>query len=146
MPIRAQLSEELVNSEYRDIILKQLKKSVEKRQSAMRVKAEDYLLALPNNRKLYDESKVNIKADLVSGLTNEGRAELNYRILIDYTCHNIESTTDNYPTGAYLCEQSNASMAVCEIARAMIDDLARTPSRAASKSTSRSRPPPTSPR
>ena len=45
MPIRAQLSEELVNSEYRDIILKQLKKSVEKRQSAMRVKAEDYLLA-----------------------------------------------------------------------------------------------------
>ena len=125
MPIRAQLSEELVNSEYRDIILKQLKKSVEKRQSAMRIKAEDYLLALPNNRKLYDESKVNIKADLVSGLTNEGRAELNYRILIDYTCHNIESTTDNYPTGAYLCEQSNASMAVCEIARAMIDDLGK---------------------
>ncbi len=127
MPVKAQLklSEELVNSEYREIILKQLQKNVEKRQSAMRIKAEDYLLSLPNNRKLYDESKVNIKADLVSGITDDGHAELNYRIIIDYTCRHIESTTDNYPNGAYLCEQSNASMAVCEITRMMIDELSR---------------------
>lgn len=126
-PAKAQLrlSEEIVNSEYREIILKQLQKNVEKRQSAMRIKAEDYLLSLPNNRKLYDESKVNIKADLVSGITDDGHAELNYRIVIDYTCRHIESTTDNYPNGAYLCEQSNASMAVCEIARMMIDDLSK---------------------
>lgn len=125
LPLRAQLSEDIVNSEYRDIILKQLQKSVEKREAVMRSRAESYLLSLPNNRKLYDESKVGIKANLVSGITANSHAELNYRITIDYTCRHFESVTDNYPTGAYLCEQSNASMAVCELTRIMIDELCK---------------------
>lgn len=124
-PAKAQLSEDIVNSEYRDIILKQLQKSVEKRETTMRNRAEAYLLSLPNNRKLYDESKVGIKANLVSGITSDGHAELNYKIMIDYTCRHFESVTDNYPTGQYLCEQSNASMAVVELTRMMIDDFSK---------------------
>lgn len=124
-PVRAQLSETLVNSEYREIILQQLQKSVEKREKAMRTKSDNYLLSLPNNRKLYDESKVGIKANLVSGVTEDGLAELNYRISIDYTCRHLESTTDNYPAGKYLCEESNAALAVCEITRMMVDELGK---------------------
>ncbi len=120
---QAQLSEDAVNSEYREIILQQLQKSVQKREQTMRNRSDNYLVSLPNSQKLYDESKVNIKADLVSGVNADGHPELNYRIRIDYTCLHIESTTDNYPTGAYLCEQSNASMAVCELTRIMVDEL-----------------------
>lgn len=125
IPSRAQISENILNSEYRDIILKQLQQSVEKRENKMRTMAETYLLSLSNDRKLYDESKVNIKANLVSGITTDGYSELNYKISIDYTCRHFESKTDNYPTGAYLCEESNASMAVCQITKMMIDDLSQ---------------------
>ena len=125
VPLQAQLSESIVNSEYREIILKELQRSVSSREKVMKHKAEDYLLSLPNSRKLYDESKVGIKANLESGVTEDGHAELNYRICIDYTCRHFESVTDNYPTGAYLCEQSNASMAVAELTRMMVDELSR---------------------
>lgn len=125
IPSRAQLTEDIVNGEYRDIILKQLQNTVEKRETTMRKMAENYLLSLPNDRKLYDESKVHIKCDLVSGVTEDSHAELNYRIVINYTCRHIESTTDNYPTGAYRCEQSNASLAVCELTRMMVDELSK---------------------
>ncbi|MBQ1408976.1 MAG: caspase family protein [Bacteroidales bacterium] len=120
---KAQMTQEILNGEYREIILKQLQKNVEKREATMRDKAERYLLSLPNDRKLYDETKLNIKADLVSGITKDGMAELNYRITIDYTCHHFESLTDNYPTGQYLCSQSNASMALCELTRMMVDEV-----------------------
>lgn len=125
IPMRAQVTEAAVNSEYREIILEQLQKTVEKREKAMNRKAESYLLALPNDKKLYDESKVNIKADLVSGIKSNGTPELNYRVVIDYTCRNLESVTDNYPTGAYRCEQSNAAMAICELTRVMVDELSK---------------------
>lgn len=133
----AQLSEAVVNSEYREIILKELQKSVESREATMQKRAEEYLLSLPNDKKLYDESKVGIKANLVSGITSDGLPELNYRISIDYTCRHIESVTDNYPTGAYLCEQSNASMAIVELARMMIDDLGKDAFKAGKKVTMR---------
>ena len=120
---KAQLSEALVNSEYRDIILKQLQKTVVQRENTMKEEATDYLLALPDSRKLYDESKMSIKTNLESGITADGLRELNYRISINYSCHHFESTTDNYPTGKYLCEQSNASMAIVEIARMIVDDI-----------------------
>ena len=120
---KAQLSEAIVNSEYRDIILKELQKSVENREKTMQRRAEEYLLGLPNDKKLYDESKVGIKANLTSGVTSDGLPELNYRISIDYTCRHIESVTDNYPTGAYRCEESNASMAIVELTRIMVDEL-----------------------
>ena len=135
MTAGAQLSEAVVNSEYREIILKELQKSVESREASMQKRAEDYLLNLPNDKKLYDESKVGIKANLVSGITSDGLPELNYRISIDYTCRHIESVTDNYPTGAYLCEQSNASMAIVELARMMIDDLGKDAFKAGKKVT-----------
>lgn len=124
-PLRAQVTEASINSEYREIILEQLQKSVEKRERAMRNKAEAYLLTLPNDKKLYDESKLYIKADLVNGLRDDGTPELNYRFEIRYTCLNVESVTDNYPTGAYLCEESNAATAVCELTRMMIDELSK---------------------
>ena len=123
--VRAQLSEDAINSEYREIILQQLQKSVEKREGTMRTRAFDYLTNLPNEKKLYDESRVNIKADLVSGIKADGRPELNYRISLDYTCHHVESITDNYPTGAYRVEESNAAMALCELTRMMVDELSK---------------------
>ena len=120
---RCQLSEALVNSEYRDIILKQLQKTVSQREKEMQRRSTNYLLALPDNRKLYDETKMTIKTDLVSGLTTDGLRELNYRIRLNYNCHHFENKTDNYATGKYLCEQSNASMAIVEIARMIVDDI-----------------------
>lgn len=123
---KAQITENILNGEYREIILKQLQKNVENKEATMRQKAERYLLALPNDRKLYDESKLAIKADLVSGVNSDGHAELNYKFSIEYTCRHFESLTDNYPTGAYLCEQSNASMAICELTRMMVDEVAPT--------------------
>lgn len=122
--VKAQMTEDILNGEYREIILKQLQKNVEKKETDMRQKAERYLLALPNDRKLYDESKLAIKADLVSGVNNDGHAELNYKFSIEYTCRHFESLTDNYPTGEYLCEQSNSSMALCELTRMMVDEVA----------------------
>lgn len=120
----AQMTEDILNGEYREIILKQLQKNVEKKETNIRQIAERYLLNLPNDKKLYDESKLSIKADLVSGVNSDGHAELNYRFSIEYTCRHFESLTDNYPTGAYLCEKSNASMAICELTRLMIDEVA----------------------
>lgn len=121
---KAQMTEDILNGEYREIILKQLQKNVESREATMRQRAEQYLLLLPNDRKLYDESKLGIKADLVSGINSDGHAELNFKFTIEYTCHHFESVTDNYPTGAYLCEQSNASTAICELTRMMVDEIA----------------------
>ena len=121
---KAQITENILNGEYREIILKQLQKNVESREATMRQRAERYLLGLPNDRKLYDESKLGIKADLMSGVNSDGHAELNFKFTIEYTCHHFESVTDNYPTGAYLCEQSNASTAICELTRMMIDEVA----------------------
>lgn len=121
---KAQMTEDILNGEYREIILKQLQKNVEKREASFRERAERYLLDLPNECKLYDESKLAIKADLVSGVNSDGHAELNYKFTIEYTCRHFESVTDNYPTGAYLCEQSNASMAICELTRMMVDEIA----------------------
>lgn len=122
--VQAQLSEALVNSEYRDVILKQLQKSVEQNEKTMHSRATEYLLGLPDGRKLYDESKMSIKTDLVSGITADGLRELNYRIMLNYSCYHFESTTDNYPTGKYLCEESNASMAIVEITRMIVDEIA----------------------
>lgn len=119
----AQLSEALVNSEYRDIILKQLQKAVEQREKEIHQRSTDYMLSLPDNRKLYDETKMSIKTNLVSGLTADGLRELNYRIKLNYNCHHFENTTDNYATGKYLCEHSNASMSIVEIARMIVDDI-----------------------
>ena len=112
-----------MNSEYRDIILKQLQKKVQRQETTIQQKAEQYLLALPNERKLYDESKMSIKVDLVSGITSDGLRELNYKFSIVYSCHHFESVTDNYPTGKYRCEESNASMAIAELSRKMIDEV-----------------------
>lgn len=119
----AQLTEKIVNSEYREIILKQLQKNVEHKESVMRLRAENYLNGLPNNRKLYDETRLSIKADIESGVKKDGKPELNYHISVGYNCHHLESTTDNYPTGKYLCEESNASMAICEITRMIVDEI-----------------------
>lgn len=119
---KAQYSEALVNSEYRDIILKQLQKNSAAEQDAIRNYANSYLLSLPNDRKLYDESKMNIKTDLVSGIDRDGLRELNYRIVVNYSCHHFENTTDNYPTGKYLCQQSNAASAIVNILHNIVDN------------------------
>ena len=44
--------------------------------------------------------------------------------MLNYSCYHFESTTDNYPTGKYLCEESNASMAIVEITRMIVDEIA----------------------
>lgn len=121
--VLAQYSEALINSEYRDIILKQLQQSIADDEATLRTAATNYLLQLPNDRKLYDESKMSIKTDLVSGINAEGLRELNYRIVLNYSCHHFENKTDNYPSGKYLCQESNAAMAIVEIARTAVDDI-----------------------
>lgn len=120
-------SEASVNREYRNIIMQYLQKDVNERQDNMREKAEELLLALPRNRKLYDESKIEVSAEMVNDTNEPGTTELNYRITINYNCRNKQGGTDDYDSGRYLLEQSNSSLALCELAKELLtqynDDL-----------------------
>ena len=120
-------TEASVNLEYHNIIMQYLRKDVAKRQDDMRAAAEKMLLALPRDRKLYDESKIDIDARMVSDTNEQGVVELNYVISIQYSSRNKQGATDDYGSGQYLLEQSNSSSALCQLAQELLtkynDDL-----------------------
>lgn len=127
MPAQAQKpkqprTETSVNCEYREIILKHIQSDVASREKTMRKRAKAKLLALPLEQKLYDESQVEIIAEVVDGKREDGKPELNYVLEVSYNCHHAEGIYDDYSTGSYLVEQSNSAKAICDIARDIIDD------------------------
>lgn len=114
-------NEASINSEYRGIILDHLKDDVAQRQITMQRQAEQMLLQLPLNKKLYDESEVRVKTRIADGKREDGKPELNYVMEISYNCSNIEGFTDDYPAGVYALDYSNSASAICDIVRAMVD-------------------------
>ncbi len=125
--VQAQQTEASINREYQNIIMQYLQKDINQRQAQMRQRAEEMLIALPNERKLYDEGKLQIDAQIVPATKEDGTEEINYVITINYNCRNAQGKTDDYGSGKYLVEQSNSSLALCEIANELLtqynDDL-----------------------
>lgn len=123
----AQQTEASINQEYRSIIRQYLQKDINKRQAQMRQRAEEMLVALPNERKLYNEGLMEIEARIVDGKDADSLPEINYEITINYNCRNANGYTDDYGSGQYLVEQSNSTLALCELAEDLLtrynDDL-----------------------
>lgn len=124
-PLRAQHtpSETILNGEYRSHILQHIKSDVAGRQKLMQKRANSYLLNLPLDDKLYDESKFNISARVTDDMREDGRPELNYVVTITYNSTNLEGTSDDYPRGDYILEHSNSGKALCHIAKMVVDDF-----------------------
>ena len=116
-------TERSVNNEYRNLILQYIRKDVSERQDLMRQRAEQLLLSLPNEAKLYDESQVVIEAKTANAMRSDSTPELNYVISIDYNCRNMEGATDDYGSGEYLLEQSNSAKALCLLAKTLIEEF-----------------------
>jgi len=125
LPLRAQHtpSETILNGEYRSHILQHIKSDVASRQQQMQKRANSYLLNLPLDDKLYDESKFNISARVMDDVREDGRPELNYVVTITYNSTNLEGTTDDYPRGDYILDHSNSGKALCQIAKMVVDDF-----------------------
>lgn len=118
-------SEMQINNQYRGMILQYLQQDVQSRQKQLSREAEQMLINLPNPEKLYDETLVNIKNEIVEGTREDGTNEMNYLFQVDYTCGHWESTTDDYPLGSYDCDKSNSSRALCAITKNMIEGVCR---------------------
>lgn len=114
-------SELQVNSQYHDIIMQYLQQDVQKRQKQMSKQARQILINLPNDEKLYDESFVDIKAEVTEGTKEDGSNEINFSLEISYNCRNFEGYTDDYPIATYNYEQSNTSRAICNLAKTLVE-------------------------
>lgn len=116
-------SEKQVNNEYRKDILDFIKKDVQKRQKQMNKEAYRYLVNLPYDEKLYDETTVDITSEVVEDVDENGEVETNFVVNFQYNCQNIEGTTDDYPMGAYNYNQSNSCRALCSLVQTMVDGI-----------------------
>lgn len=116
-------NEQILNGEYREVILKHIKSDVASRQKQMQRRANSMLLNLPLDQKLYDESTFHISARVVDDTREDGKPELNYVVVITYNSKNIEGVSDDYPTGMYTLESSNSAKALCSVAKTAIDDF-----------------------
>ena len=70
----AQTGEQQLNNQYRDAIREYLQKDIANRQRTMQRRAEQMLIALPNQQKLYDETYISIRTALVDGTSQDGTA------------------------------------------------------------------------
>ena len=122
-PAKAQrVSTEMqVNNQYREQIVQYIQQDVQKRQKQMNHQAQQILINLPNDQKLYDETFVNIKGEIVERTREDGTPEMNYLFQIDYTCSHIEAIHDGYPLGSYICNSSNSSRALADLTKTMVE-------------------------
>ena len=116
-------SEITVNTQYRDAIMNYLRQDVQQRQQTMAKRAEQILINLPNEEKLYDETFVTIKTDIAEALREDGRREYNYVFDISYNCKHIEGVSDDYPVGVYDYNASNSARAICNLTKIMIEEV-----------------------
>ena len=117
----AQQGETQLNSEYQAAIREYLKKDVQNRQKSMQRSAEQMLISLPNEEKLYDETYISIRTQLVDGEAEDGTPELNYVFDISYNCKHLEGWTDDYPLGRYDWDSSNSVRAICKLTKKFIE-------------------------
>ncbi len=89
----------------------------------MTKKAEQILVSLPNDQKLYDESFVSIKTNIVEDTREDGKPELNYVFDISYNCRHFEGVTDDYPSGSYLWDASNSCRAICNLTKTFVEGI-----------------------
>lgn len=118
-------TETQVNSKYRTEINEYLQQDILKRQKLMNEQARKTLINLPNEYKLYDENFIKINASIEEGVTEEGKAELNFVFDISYNCNHIESVNDDYPIGLYKWDQSNSCRALCSLTKKMAEGVCR---------------------
>ena len=124
--LNAQKASEIsVNSQYRDAIMNYLRQDVLQRQQTMAKRAEQILVNLPNEEKLYDETFVTIKTDVAEALREDGRREYNYVFDISYNCKHIEGITDDYPIGVYDYNASNSARAICNLTKIMVEEVSK---------------------
>ena len=65
--LHAQTGEQQLNSEYQAAIREFIQQDIANRQRTMQRRAEQLLIALPNEQKLYDETYISIRTALVPG-------------------------------------------------------------------------------
>lgn len=118
-------SEKQVNNEYRNTIKDFIQQDVLKRQKQMDRSAEQYLVNLPFDDKLYDETFISIRSSVEECSSDEGKTELNYLFEISYGCHNIEGVSDDYSLGSYTWESSNSCKAICMLTKQMIEGICK---------------------
>lgn len=117
----AQNGEQQLNNSYYQAIREYLQQDIANRQRTMQRRAEQMLIALPNDQKLYDETYISIRTALVDGINDDGKPELNYVFDISYNCRHLEGYTDDYPLGVFNYDSSNSARAICNLTKTFVE-------------------------
>lgn len=123
LPVLAQQGEVQLNKEYQAAIREFLEQDVAKRQRTMQKRAEQMLIALPNEEKLYDETYISVRTQLVDGMREDGTPELNYVFDLSYNCRHLEGWTDDYPLGVFAWDSSNSVRAICRLTKTFVEGV-----------------------
>lgn len=123
LTLHAQSGEQQLNSQYLSAIRQYLQEDIDHRQRTMQRNAEQLLIALPNDQKLYDETYIAIRTALVDGVSDDGTPELNYVFDISYNCRHLEGYTDDYPLGIFHYDSSNSARAICNLTKTFVEGI-----------------------
>lgn len=115
MQAAAQTGEKALNRRYQNEIRDSLADVVLQQQRLMQRQAEQWLTALPNHQKLYDESFISVQADLVDTMFADGLMRLDLVYRLSYNCKHLEGYTDDYPLGTFDVDSSNSCRAICSL-------------------------------
>lgn len=121
--LSAQQSETMLNEQYRAAIREYLEQDIANRQKTMQRRAEQMLVALPNDQKLYDENHVKINTAITESEGEDGVRTLDYMYVISYNCRHIEGYTDDYPQGVFDWDSSNSCRAICQLTKTFIEGV-----------------------
>lgn len=123
LPAVAQESESMLNEQYRAAIREYLEQDISNRQKTMQRRAEQMLVALPNDQKLYDESQIKISTAITETEGEDGVRTLDYMYVISYNCRHLEGYTDDYPQGVFDWDSSNSCRAICTLTKTFVDGI-----------------------
>ena len=121
--VAAQMGERTLNRRYQNEIRDSLADVVLQRQRAMQRYAEQWLINLPNDQKLYDESYISVVADLIDTTFADGKMRLDLVYRLSYNCKHIEGYTDDYPLGTYDVDSSNSCRAICNLTKHFVENV-----------------------
>lgn len=123
LTLAAQQSETMLNEQYRAAIREYLQQDIANRQKTMQKRAEQMLVSLPNDQKLYDEKMLNISTAITESEGEDGVKTLDYMYVISYNCRHLEGFTDDYPQGRFDYDSSNSCRAICNLTKTFIDGV-----------------------
>jgi len=123
LPLVAQESESMLNEQYRAAIREYLEQDIANRQKTMQRRAEQMLVSLPNEQKLYDESHVRINTAITETEGDDGVRTLDYMYVISYDCRHLEGYSDDYRQGRFDWDSSNSCRAICMLTKTFIDGI-----------------------